>query len=405
MSSAKAEEKPDSADRKLKILHVLRAPVGGLFRHVQDLAAEQVARGHAVGLVTDSNTGGDKAVRDLAALSPSLELGVLRLPMLRRPDPRDLAVALTVGAHARKLGVDILHGHGAKGGVYARCPQWHLKGFAPTRIYTPHGGSFSMTLRPWAQSFYMFIERLLEPFTDAYLFESSFVAERFAEKIGKTQAVTRIVPNGIAPEEFTRVEPVADAADFLYVGELRWQKGIDLLIEAMSQLTYRYSKPARLLMVGSGPDREKFIARTQELGLNEQVRFIDPMPAREAFKLGRVLVLPSRSESFPYIILEAAGAQLPIIATNVGDIGKLLEPNRGKLIAANDLEGLIAALIEMLETPPAEREAVAARTAAYVSERFSRRTMANAILSVYRETRERNTATGNHHNSSYVVHS
>jgi len=405
MSPAKAEEKLNNGDRKLKILHVLRAPVGGLFRHVQDVAAEQVARGHAVGLVTDSNTGGDKAVRDLALLAPSLELGILRLPMLRRPGPHDLAVALRVGAHARELDVDILHGHGAKGGVYARCPQWHLKGFSPTRVYTPHGGSFSMTLRPWAQNFYMFIERLLEPFTDAYLFESSFVAERFAEKIGKTQAVTRIVPNGISPEEFKRVEPEADAADFLYVGELRWQKGIDLLIEAMAQLTYRYGRNARLLMVGSGPDRERFITRTQEAGLADQVRFIDPMPAREAFRLGRVLVLPSRSESFPYIILEAAGAQLPIIATNVGDIGKLLEPNRGKLIPANDLDRLIAALIEMLDTPDAKRRDVAERTAAYVSERFSRKTMANAILSVYRETRERKTATGNHHNSSYVVHS
>jgi len=405
MSSAKAEDKPDSADRKLKILHVLRAPVGGLFRHVQDLAAEQIARGHAVGLVTDSNTGGEKAIRDLGALAPSLELGVLRLPMQRSPNPRDLAVALKVGAHACRLGIDVLHGHGAKGGVYARWPQWHLRGFSPTRIYTPHGGSFSMTLPPVAQSFYMFIERLLEPFTDAYLFESSFVAERFAEKIGRTQAVTRIVPNGISPEEFARVEPQSDAADFLYVGELRWQKGIDLLIEAMAQLTYRYDKTARLLMVGSGPDREKFVARTEELGLSERVRFIDPMPAREAFRLGRVLVLPSRSESFPYIILEAAGAQLPIIATNVGDIGKLLEPNRGKLIPANDLEGLLAALLEMLNTPDADRREVAARTAAYVAERFSRKTMANAVLSVYRETRERKAAAGNQQNSSYAVHS
>ena len=43
---------------QLKILHVLRAPLGGLFRHVLDVAREQVRRGHAVGLVADTTTGG-----------------------------------------------------------------------------------------------------------------------------------------------------------------------------------------------------------------------------------------------------------------------------------------------------------------------------------------------------------
>ena len=48
-------------DRKLRILHVLRAPLGGLFRHVVDLARGLAERGHAVGLVTDSLTGGNWA--------------------------------------------------------------------------------------------------------------------------------------------------------------------------------------------------------------------------------------------------------------------------------------------------------------------------------------------------------
>ena len=48
-----AAQRDGSTDRKLKILHVLRAPLGGLFRHVIDLTHEQIARGHAVGLVTE----------------------------------------------------------------------------------------------------------------------------------------------------------------------------------------------------------------------------------------------------------------------------------------------------------------------------------------------------------------
>ena len=65
-------------DRPLRVLHVLRAPLGGLFRHVVDLAREQAARGHAVGLVADSLTGGDRANDELSALAPKLKLGVTR---------------------------------------------------------------------------------------------------------------------------------------------------------------------------------------------------------------------------------------------------------------------------------------------------------------------------------------
>ena len=56
----------------LNILHVFRAPVGGLFRHVLDLTQEQIVRGHRVGLIADSNTGGARAEEILQQLAPSL---------------------------------------------------------------------------------------------------------------------------------------------------------------------------------------------------------------------------------------------------------------------------------------------------------------------------------------------
>jgi hypothetical protein len=63
----------------LNILHVLRAPLGGLFRHVVDLVQGQAARGHRVGLIVDSTTGGARAETALAALAPHLALGVQRV--------------------------------------------------------------------------------------------------------------------------------------------------------------------------------------------------------------------------------------------------------------------------------------------------------------------------------------
>src|ERR1700733_10403836 len=73
----------------LKIMHLLRAPLGGLFRHVVDVARGQVERGHRVGLVVDSTTGGANAETVLAELAPRLALGILRLPIARQLSPRD----------------------------------------------------------------------------------------------------------------------------------------------------------------------------------------------------------------------------------------------------------------------------------------------------------------------------
>ncbi|MGB7252958.1 MAG: glycosyltransferase family 1 protein, partial [Xanthobacteraceae bacterium] len=61
-------------------MHLLRAPLGGLFRHVVDVARGQIERGHRVGLVVDSTTGGARADAVLAELAPQLALGVQRVP-------------------------------------------------------------------------------------------------------------------------------------------------------------------------------------------------------------------------------------------------------------------------------------------------------------------------------------
>ncbi len=100
-------------ERPLSILHVLRAPVGGLFRHVVDLAREQAARGHRVGLFCDSSTGGERAVQALDELAPSLALGVARVPMRRNPHPTDLTALAALRGMVRRVDPYVLHGHGS----------------------------------------------------------------------------------------------------------------------------------------------------------------------------------------------------------------------------------------------------------------------------------------------------
>ncbi|MGI9406421.1 MAG: glycosyltransferase family 4 protein, partial [Hyphomicrobiaceae bacterium] len=106
--------------QSFRILHCLRAPVGGLFRHVYDLASEQARQGHDVGILCDTTTGDGLTNAKLSTLSDICALGVHKTPMSRMVSHRDpLALRFTTEL-ARGLRVDVLHGHGAKGGMYAR---------------------------------------------------------------------------------------------------------------------------------------------------------------------------------------------------------------------------------------------------------------------------------------------
>ena len=104
----------------LNILHVLRAPLGGLFRHVVDLVQGQAARGHRVGLIVDSTTGGARAEAALAGLAPHLALGVLRVAIGRELGPSDIQALRRASGWTRQAAPDVLHGHGAKGAALAR---------------------------------------------------------------------------------------------------------------------------------------------------------------------------------------------------------------------------------------------------------------------------------------------
>ncbi|WP_246725106.1 glycosyltransferase [Beijerinckia sp. L45] len=387
----------------MRILHVLRAPLGGLFRHVLDLTREQVARGHAVGLVVDSLTGGDRATDNLAKLEPILELGILRIPMRRAPHLQDIGAVMRVDAHARQLTVHVIHGHGSKGGLYARLPGYLPRAFSPIRCYTPHGGSFNHIATPVVQATYMTVERLLAARTDVLLFESVFIANRFHQRVGDTQALVRIVQNGINPDEFTPIRPKPDAADFVYVGELRSAKGIDTLIDATAALSRRRGEALKLILVGSGPDEQKLIRQAEAAGIAAHVTFPGAMPAPVAFTLGKILVIPSRAESLPYIVLEAAGAQIPMIATDVGGINEVFGPYRERLIVSDNPALLAQSMERMLDMDPAERRQQAEELAAFASTRFSIANMADAVIAGYRDAFARRALTRDEAKRSVVV--
>lgn len=360
-----------------RILHVFRAPVGGLFRHVSDLVRLQAAAGHAVGIVCDARTGGERAARALADLGPSLALGVVRLPMHRNPHPSDVGVLWTLSRYAAALGATVLHGHGAKGGAYARLAP------APRaiRAYTPHGGSYNYRPGHPLHRLYMGVERLLAGRTDVFLFESAYVAGRHRELVGRT-ARARIVYNGIGEAEFAPIERGCDPHDLLYVGEMRAAKGIPTLLDALKRLR-EAGRPLRLLMVGSGPDETEIAAHAARLGLAGAVDYEPPQPIRAALARGRVMVVPSFAESLPYVVLEAAAAEQPLVATDVGGIPEIFGDAAHELVPARDAHALARAIARVLDEEPDRCAERVGRLAASVQARFSMTRMGASVLAGY----------------------
>jgi len=175
----------------------------------------------------------------------------------------------------------------------------------------------------------------------------------------------------------------ADAADIVCVGELRPVKAIDVLIEALALLK-RSGRRVSAAIAGEGPEGAALKAQALRLDVADQVRFIGYCPAREAFTMGRMLVIPSRAESLPYIILESAAAAIPLITTNVGGIPEVFGPQAGRLVAPGDSATLAAALGAALADPaPLRNETLTLR--ARVQAEFSADVMTEGVLAAYTE--------------------
>ena len=364
-------------DTPLKILHVMRAPVGGLFRHVLDLVQGQAARGHRVGIVVAQPAANSPAEAKLAAIAPKLALDLHRIVMRRAVGMSDVSAIPQLRSIVANTTPDVVHGHGAKGGAYAR-----LAGASGICVYTPHGGSLHYGAHSLQGRFYAAAERLLARRTDLCLFESEFARATYQDVVGKPDCLVRVVHNGVGPGEFETVAPLAGATDLLSIGELRYLKGIDVIIEATSELG-KYGRRPTLTIVGDGPDADSLRALVAERGLTDTIRFAGFTPARDAFAMGRILVVASRAESLPYIVLEAAAAGVPMIATRVGGIPEIFASSEA-LLPPGDAGALASAIMGALDHPATITDA-AQRLRERVQTHFSQEAMVDGILAAYAE--------------------
>jgi len=368
--------------RPLRILQVMRAPVGGLFRHVADLTRGLAARGHSVGLVVDSLASDAQTEKRIEALRKFTALGVHAMPMPRLLGMGDLTTPLAVRSLAKKLDIDVLHGHGAKGGLYARVARFGRT--KPAALYTPHGGVLHYPAGSPSGKLFHWLERRLMAQTDALVFESQFARDTYARVIAEPTCRTEVIFNGLDASEFAPLPAGEDMNDFVFVGELRELKGIFPLVEAMAGLKRPDGSPATLVMAGDGPQRGEVEERIAALSLGDRVKLVGSQPARSVFARGRNAVIPSLAESLPYVVLEATAARLPVVTTNVGGIPEIFAGTTANLVPPGDALALGAAMQAMLDRPDAALAEMEQRLGR-VSAEFSLDTMVGRIAALYQD--------------------
>jgi glycosyltransferase involved in cell wall biosynthesis len=310
--------------------------------------------------------------------------------MHRNPHPLDLPALASVRRIWREARPDVLHGHGSKGGLYARLACGSRD--RTIRVYTPHGGSFHYPPGTLRHILYMTAERFLAQRTDLFLFESEYIAGRFRAYVGETDRTVRVVYNGLTDLEFEPVQPAAEPLDLLHVGELRPGKGLETLIDALALLRRDRQVRLTLLLVGSGASQGQLQARARAAGVWDSMAFVPAQPIREALGRGRVMVMPSHAESLPYVILEAAAAAQPLVATRVGGIPEILGPLADELIAPADATALAEAILGKLAEPDDVRSKKAEALREFVRGRFALTRMIDGGLAAYAAAIERRAA-------------
>lgn len=202
------------------------------------------------------------------------------------------------------------------------------------------------------------------------------------------------IPNAIEPSEFTRELSAAAAREELgirqdrlvvmTVGRLSIEKGPDRAIRAIAHVRQTYPE-AELHLIGDGPERERLEDLTHSLGLADAVHFWGWQTQPQRFyEAADALLLPSRTEGLPNVVLEAMAMGVPVAATDVGGVSELLAHGRCGVILSQDEQTWANRIAYLLES--SARRALLARLArARIESRYTFRQRMERVQKVYRK--------------------
>lgn len=176
---------------------------------------------------------------------------------------------------------------------------------------------------------------------------------------------------------------------FIVVGRLSPEKGVDLFLPAVRDVIDTTGEDVRAYIVGDGPERERLKQLNRRLNLENRVVFtgFTPLPG-DYMRLADCLVLPSRSEGIPNVVLEAMALEKMVIATKVGGVPEIISHERhGLLVDSESIQGLAAAMIRIIREPELAKR-LAENGYRRIREAFSVDSRVNRIRSIYSELLE-----------------
>lgn len=366
-----------------KTVLILRSAIGvfGAERVILELAAGLTDSEYAPVIGVIENRHPSHA--ELVSAARSAGLPTVLFPCRK---PWDLRTVLEIRRYIKLNHIAIIHPHGYKANFYALMGSAFMK---IPRIATCH---------PWTETAYNIKARIYTFLDKTWLKKMdglAAVSEEVRQELRKRLPGVKceVIPNGINLQRFCLEKTGNDlrktfglvGSDFLIgtIGRLVPEKGYHYLVAAAKTICRKY--PAvKFIFIGDGPlrnDLEKIAAKN---GLTDRIHFAGVRgDIPQLLSTMNLFVLPSISEGVPMVLLEAMAAGKPVIATEVGDMPRIIQHNySGLLIPPQNTEALAAAMEELIQdSAKAQRLALAARQE--VENRFSAKQMAGRYIQQY----------------------
>jgi glycosyltransferase involved in cell wall biosynthesis len=390
----------------MKILYLItKSNFGGAQRYVYDLALAAKEAGHdvAVGFGQEGPLGDRLEKAGIRTISLSLLGRDVSLGS-------DLRSLLEIFHLLHEEHPDLVHLNsskvGALGSLAARIhnAREHLcflvckKGARPVHIvFTGHGWTFNED-RPTYQRILIGIAHWI---TILLSHQTIAVSEKTREQVARFPLTDRrvvVIHNGAHPlpllsrgDARAKLFPGGDQIpeDAIVVGviaELHANKGLRYAIEAMAHLRKQGEQRAHLIIIGEGEERIDLEFLIHEHGLQTHVHLIgqrdDAASLLSAFD---IFLLPSITEAFPYVILEAGKSGLPIVASAVGGIPEVIDDMESGVLIHPRSSGEIARAISYLITHPDRAREFGSAVKSRIADRFTIEQMIAATLALYAE--------------------
>ena len=281
------------------------------------------------------------------------EVGVPHYPLFEYP-PYSLALATKLVEVARHHDLDLVHVHYAVPNAVSAVLARQILAPRPLPVVTTlHGTDITLVGN---DPNYLETTRFGILESDAVTAVSASLRDQTYEQLGLCKPID-VVPNFIDPARFAEARKGPGARRWAREGEkvmvhisnFRPVKRVLDVVEVFRRTLEHV--PARLLLVGDGPDRVQAELRCRELGICHAITFLGSLPLIEEVLVGADLfLLPSRNESFGLAALEAMACHVPVIATSVGGLPEVVAHGEtGFLYPVGDVDSMADAAIRVLQ--------------------------------------------------------